>query len=111
MKLLDWLSIYSPHELFMLDPKLVMPNLLTPTDIRQIVGESYSIFWETTPGTLSMCDYAYMHSSGIKYENLHLFPRYVSFNHFALDPSRVNEIISSREHEVILDFIYLSIKI
>jgi len=111
VKLLDWLSIHSPRDLVMLDPKLVIPEILTDKDIKSIIAESYSIFWETTPGSLAMCDYAYMHSGGIRYEKPELVPKYVSFNQFALHPARVEEIADSQDNEIILDFIYLSIKI
>lgn len=112
MKLISWVALNSPKRLVELDPILAFPKLLEEQDILDIINSGNSIFWEHSPHELNLFDYAYLDKiSGLVYSNKRVKPDYITFHFSAMPEDRLHELQEANPSDLILDYLYVSIKI
>lgn len=112
MKLANWIAKFAPKQLVALDPVLLLPDFLTEEDVLQILSTGNSIFWETSPPDISIFDYAYIElANGLVYSNRNVCPKFISFHYSGLSEDRLRELKRHHPDKVILDFLYVSMRI
>jgi hypothetical protein len=112
VKLITWVALNAPKRLVEFDPILALPALLTEQDVLDIINSCNSIFWEHSPHEISLFDYAYLDKiSGLVYSNKRVKPSYITFHFSALPEDRLYSLHEANPSEIIIDYLYVSVKI
>jgi len=112
VKLISWVALNEPKRLAELDSNLAFPSLLTEQDILDIIDSGNSIFWEHNPNDLNLFDYAYLDRiSGLVYSNRLIKPECITFPFSAMPEDRLYDLQEINPGMMVVDYLYVSIRI